>query len=185
MFPFTPGCKTYATVARRSEGGGYLIKIYDHWEDRRLSTAIPAISRWAPLPPFNVDSDCTVFCFNIVNIELGDRGENVSCWWEVYWEWFNVKLGMGGPNILAGIVDYSNSEEGCLAERSPRETICINIYIHVNNNKFILSLSLSSAFLLRHKWTTLLLRPEEGIHHVTRVPRSLPKQPILLVFPWH
>ena len=28
---------------------------------------------WAPLPPFNVGSDCTVFCVT-VNIERGDGG---------------------------------------------------------------------------------------------------------------
>ena len=64
-----------------------------------LRTTIPAISRWAPVPPFNVGSDCTVF-FVTVNIEKGDWGENVYFLWEVDREWFHVTLGKGGPSTF-------------------------------------------------------------------------------------
>ena len=64
----------------------------------------------APLPPFNVGSNCTVFCIPI-NIEQEDRGggEIVYCQWEVDMELFFITLGMGGPNILAGIVAIAKS----------------------------------------------------------------------------
>ena len=38
-----------------------------------------------------------------MNIEGG--GDMVYCQWEVDREWFYIALGIGGPSILAGIVD--------------------------------------------------------------------------------
>ena len=70
----------------------------------KLTQTIPAKSRWAPLPPFNVGSICRLSSEFRQHWAGGGGGQMFLMWMWMGSAQGTVISGKGGPSILAGIV---------------------------------------------------------------------------------